>query len=147
MRKERTAAEQELEAALVDLAAVSEELERAAATLETLNQQRRDSETALAAAESRTAELTRAAETAALARPVAADPPAPERAGQAALWSTAQIDAALARAPGLGDGPERAQLREMLIAGECQPQALLTSFGEINRQTLRALVGDLGACR
>ncbi|SDL55503.1 hypothetical protein SAMN04487971_1131, partial [Paracoccus chinensis] len=58
----------------------------------------------------------------------------------------ATVDAALARAPALGSGPQRAELRQRLIAGECPAEALRGAYGQINRQSLRVLVAELGAC-
>ena len=58
----------------------------------------------------------------------------------------AKVDGALSRAPALGTGPQRADLRRRLIAGECAPEALRGAYGQINRQTLLALVAELGAC-
>ena len=52
----------------------------------------------------------------------------------------------MSRAPALGTGPERAELQRRLLEGECAPEALRGAYGQINRQTLRALVAELGAC-
>ena len=41
---------------------------------------------------------------------------------------------------------QRAELRRRLIEGECAPEALRGAYGQINRQTLRMLVAELGAC-
>ena len=37
-------------------------------------------------------------------------------------------------------------LRQRLIAGECPAEALRGAYGQINRQSLRVLVAELGAC-
>lgn len=61
-------------------------------------------------------------------------------------WSAAKVDEALSRAPALGTGPQRAELRRRLLQGECPPAALKGAYDQINRQTLLALVAELGAC-
>ena len=72
--------------------------------------------------------------------------PAPQEPSASAARTAGQVDAALSRAPGLGAGPERAALRQRLIAGDCPPDALEAAYGEINRQTLLALITELGTC-
>lgn len=62
-------------------------------------------------------------------------------------WSMEQVEAALSRAPALGTGPQRAELQRRLIDGECAPEALKGVYGQINRQALRALIAELGACK
>lgn len=61
-------------------------------------------------------------------------------------WSATEVDEALSRAPALGTGPQRAELRRRLMQGECPPAALKGAYNQINRQTLLALVAELGAC-
>ena len=79
-----------------------------------------------------------------------AEAPQPKGAGAATSQQpgrpAAMVDGALSRAPALGTGPQRADLRRRLIAGECAPEALRGAYGQINRQTLLALVAELGAC-
>lgn len=71
--------------------------------------------------------------------PTAPAPPPPR-------WSAAKVDEALSRAPALGAGPQRAELRRRLLQGECPLAALKGAYDQINRQTLLALVAELGAC-
>src|SRR5690606_1070493 len=52
----------------------------------------------------------------------------PAAASQSPRWSTAQIDAALSRAPGLGTGRQRAELRRNLAGGACPPEALRSAY-------------------
>ena len=64
------------------------------------------------------------------------------------IRAPALVDAALRSAPGLPlEATERTrELRLLLEAGACPVDALRETFGQINRQTLVALVRVLGSC-